>query len=344
MTFRDRLTQWRQSRTWKWTWLVVGTVASGGLAWAVLHSLAWGLVLDTFQEFPVTFALLSLLPMAASMALRSFRWQVLLKGQPANGWQVFLAQNTGIGINNLLPIRMVSEPVQLLMVTRRYGVEGSTALATLVAANVLDIFATAILMGMGVVFVSDLRGAEISIPLAGSFILFIISILVFIVVARGLGAIPIAGRIHFFQRLTVAVGLLRQSPKRLWLSFGATLAHWFLLGLAAWVLAEGLGMDLNVVTLTAIMVAATFFTSAVPSLPGAAGTYEFALIYTLRLLGVDDAPAFAFAVMVHLLTFAPTSGIALVMLSRVGAAVIFRRSPNGVANAVPEPAAHENPS
>ena len=320
----------------------MGGVASVGLAWAVLHSLDWGMVFSTFQNFPVGYAILALLPLTASMALRSARWQVLLKGQPISGWQVFLAQNTGIGLNNLLPVRMISEPVQLMMVTRRYHVPGPMALATLVAANVLDIFATAILMGLGVVFVSDLRG--VSIQLVGAFILAIVSILVFIVVARGLDTIPVANQVHFFQRLTVAVGLLRQSPKRLWLSFGATLAHWFLLGLAAWVLAQGLGIDLNVLTLTALMVGTTFFTSAVPSLPGAVGTYEFALISTLRLLGVEEAPAFAFAVVMHLMTFLPTSSIAVAMVSRVGLSVVLKRSEAPETQGMPEPAAQESSS
>ena len=339
MALRQLLNDWQQTRTFKVGRLVVATVGSVGLAWAVLHSLDWGSVLSTFQEFPITLALLALLPFAASMVFRAYRWGVLMKAQPVNGLQVFLVQNTGIGLNNLLPIRMVSEPIQLAVITRHYGVPGPIALATLVAGNTLDIFATALLMTLGVILEPELRG--VSIQLAGAFILFIVSLLVFIIVARGLTAVPIANRMQFFQRLTVAVRLLRESPHRLWASFAATAAHWFFLGLSAWVLAQGLHMELNVLTLTTLMVAVTFFTSAVPSLPGAAGTYEFAMIYTLRLLGVDDGTAFAFAIMMHIFVFLPSSSIALYMISRLGVGVMFRKSAQKDASVVEKPGPQE---
>ncbi len=339
MTLRQRFTEWQQTRTFKVGRLVVATGASVGLSWAVLHGLDWSKVFSTFQQFPIAYAILAILPFAGSMVMRAYRWGVLLQKQPVNAMQVFLTQNTGIGLNNLLPIRMVSEPIQLAVITRRYRVSGPVALATLVAGNTLDIFATAILMALGVVMEPELRG--LSIQLAGAFILFVVSILVFVIVARGLGAIPIANRMQFFQRMTVAGGLLRESPGRLWASFAATLAHWFLLGVSAWVLANGLGMDLDILTLTTLMVATTFFTSAVPSLPGAAGTYEFAMIYTLDLLGVDPATAFAFAVVMHVFVFVPSSAIALAMVSRLGVGTLFRRPANGDAAVAEEPSAQE---
>ena len=91
---------------------------------------------------------------------------------------------------------------------------------------------------------------------------------------------------RFFQRLMVAATLLRGRPLRLWASFGATLAHWLLLGVAGWGLAVGLGMDVHPLTMATILVAATFFTSAVPSLPGGLGTYHFAIISMLNALDV----------------------------------------------------------
>ena len=335
MTLRQRFAEWQQTRTFTVVCLVMATGASVGLAWAVLHGLDWSKVFSNFQQFPIGYVLLAMLPFGGSMVLRAYRWAVLLQDQPVNRLQVFLTQNTGIGLNNLLPIRMVSEPIQLAVITRRHHVPGPVALATLVAGNTLDIFATAILMALGVVLEPGLRG--LSIQLAGAFILFIVSILVFVIVARGLGAIPIANRVQFFQRLTVAVGLLRESPRRLCASFAATSSHWFLLGVSAWVLAQGLGMDLNILTLTTLMAATTFFTSAVPSLPGAAGTYEFAMIYTLELLGVDHETAFAFAVVMHVFVFVPPLTIALSMVSRLGVGTLFRGPANGDAEVAEEP-------
>ncbi|MBM3940343.1 MAG: flippase-like domain-containing protein [SAR202 cluster bacterium] len=307
----------------RWVQLLVGAAASGILAFLATRSLSWQEVVDSFLDVPVLASLLSLVPLTASTVLRAARWRILLTADKVSMWHVFLTQNTGIGLNNLLPVRMVSEPVQLAMITRQYRVPFPSAFTTLIAGNVMDVFATAILMGMGVLLVPQLRGA--SIQLVGAFVLFIASLLVLIIAARGLSSLPVGRNTRFMQQMAVAANLLKESPGKLWASFLASILHWMLLGFTVWIVARGLGMELDVLTLTTIMVATTFFTSAVPSLPGAAGTYEFAMTYTLHsLLGVDRAVAVTFAVTTHVLVFLPPVAIALVVMSRIGSAVLFR--------------------
>lgn len=304
--------------------LSVGAVASGGLAYLAVRSLAWRDVADTLADFPLWSVPIALVPLAVAVLLRAARWYVLLPGAGVSLKQVVLVQNAGIGLNNMLPVRMVSEPVQLALITRRYRVPFPTALATLVAGNVLDIFATAMLMGLGILLVPGLREGRVSIQLAGALILFVISLLVFIVVARGLDAIPIAKRVHFFQQLTVAIGLLRDMPGRLWLSFFGTAGHWFFVGVAGWVISSALGIDVGPLTMATILVAAMFFTSVVPSLPGGAGTYHFAVVSMMTAVGADAAVALIFAIVVHLMIFLPPSIVALVVLWKVGVGVMLR--------------------
>ena len=309
----------------RWVQLLVGALASGGLAYLAVRSLAWRDVADTFREFPLGFAVVSLLPLAGAMLLRATRWHVLLEGERVSFMQVLLTQNTGLGLNNLLPVRMVSEPVQLALITRRYKVPFPSALATLVGGNVLDIFATAILMGVGIALTPTLREGRVSIQLVGAFILFVVTILVFIAVARGLDAIPIANRMRFFRQLMVAVSLLRDKPARLWASFFATVGQWFLLGLAGWVLASAFDIEVLPLTMATVLVAATFFTSAVPSLPGGTGAYHFAVISMLTGIGADPASAFSFAVVMHLLVVLPPSLIAFGTMTQVGAGLMLQR-------------------
>ena len=303
--------------------LSLGAGASVGLTYLAVRSLAWRDVAATFADFPVWSVAAALLPMAAAILLRAARWHVLLPGGAVSLGQVALVQNTGLGVNNMLPVRMVSEPIQLALITRRYHVPFPTALATLVAGNVLDIFATTMLMGFGILLVPGLREGRVSIQLAVALILFVVSVLVFIVVARGLDAIPIAKRLRFFQQLTIAVGLLRDMPGRLLLSFLGTVGHMFFIGVAGWVVASALGIDVGLLTMATILVAATFFTSAVPSLPGGAGTYHFAVISMMTAVGVDHAVAFSFAIVMHLIIFLPPSVLALGMMWKVGAGMML---------------------
>ncbi len=304
--------------------LSVGAVASVGLTYLAVRSLAWGDVVDTFADLPLGSVLVALVPLAAAILLRAARWRVLLPGEAVSLRQVALVQNAGLGLNNMMPVRMVSEPVQLAFITRRYRVPFPTALATLVAGNVLDIFATTMLMGLGILLVPGLREGKVTIQLAGALILFVISLLVFIVVARGLDAIPIAKRMRFFQQLTIAVGLLRDMPGRLWLSFFGTLGNWFFLGLSGWIIASALNIDVGLLTMATILVAATFFTSAVPSLPSGAGTYHFAVVSMLTAVGADPEVAFSFAVVMHLIVVLPPSVLALGLMWKLGAGMLLK--------------------
>ncbi len=299
----------------KWVQAAFGVVASGSLAYLAARNIVWKDVADAFLEFPPELALLALVPLAGAMVLRASRWHVLLHRERVSFLQVLLTQNTGLGLNNLSPVRMVSEPVQLAMINRRYGVPFPRAFATLVGENVLDIFTTALMMGLGVLLSPGVRAGNANIQLIGAFIMLIVSALVLVAVARG--AVPWQHRFAFLQRIINGFTELKEEPLRLWMSLGVNVAHWLLLGVTGWVLATGLGMDVHPVTIATILVAATFFTSAVPSVPSGVGTYHFAVVTMLTESGADAEAALNFALMMHLLIVLPPTAIALFMTGRM---------------------------
>lgn len=318
-----KLNRWIDKLRTKRVQLFAGSLFSIVLAWAAVNGLAWEKVREAFQSFPVPIVLLSIVPFVIGMALRSARWHILLDGHNIKAYQTFLAQNTGIGLNNVLPIRMVSEPIQLIVMNKHYGISGAAALATLVTGNVLDIFATALLMALGVVVAPELR--SLNVQIAGAFILFIVSFLVFIVLAKGLTWIPVANRIYFFQQLATSLVLLKQRPQRIMLSFLFTLSHWILVGTSGWIMAQGIGLDLNIWVITSVLVGTTFFVSAMPSLPGGIGTFEVAIISSLRILDIDHATAFTYGIVMHVLVFLPSTLIAVGMFMRLGSKTIFQK-------------------
>ena len=325
--------------------VVAGTIVSVGLAYAAFNAIAWRDVLDIFVHFPIAYVGLSLIPLIAAILLRAGRWWVLLNGEAVTFKQVFITQNAGIGLNNMLPVRVGSEAMQLGLVTKRYKVPLPRALASLVGGNVLDVFATCILMTAGVLFVPELREAKISIQLFGAVAMLIVSLLVMLGVSRGMASIPIANRFDFFHRVIGALHDLRGQPGRLVLSFVATFAHWFLMGIAGWVLALGLEIDVDPLTMASVLVAATFFTSAMLSLPGGTGTYHFALVSMLVTLGADRELAFSFAFVMHLLVFIPPMMVALVVMARIGSSALMgdRHSKMAPAGTVQTGAAEDPP-
>ena len=76
-----------------------------------------------------------------------------------------------------------------------------------------------------------------------------------------------------------------------------------------------------------LFLGSVFFVSAVPSLPGGAITFEAAVVYSMSLFGVENEPALAFAVLMHIIMFAPSTLIAIFVLPREGIKM-FRRNQN----------------
>ena len=77
------------------------------------------------------------------------------------------------------------------------------------------------------------------------------------------------------------------------------------------------------IAITVILVAATFFTSAVPSAPAGTGTYHFAVVTMFVTMGIDPSIAFSFAIVMHLMSVLPSSAIALIMVWKWGVHTIF---------------------
>ena len=90
------------------------------------------------------------------------------------------------------------------------------------------------------------------------------------------------------------------------------------MGISAWIITVGLKMDVAVFYIVVLVQAAILFSTSVPGLPGAFGTFEFATIKLLSLWGTTTGTAFTYAIVLHLLLFLPSVFIALVVLPREG--------------------------
>ncbi|MCL0044260.1 flippase-like domain-containing protein [Dehalococcoidia bacterium] len=311
------------SRSWVLLQIVSGAVLSVLLGWLMIRGMDWNELFSNIREFPAHLFLLALVTFLLGILLRAWRWHVLFVRERPNFLRLFLIQNAGIGLNNLSPIRIFSEPVQLALVTRRGGVNGGTALATLATEHLMDVFATATFLGLGVILLPELRG--FSIQLAGAIILAVASLLVFLIIAKGMNFIPGARKVVFIQRALTAARILRDSPFHIFLSLLGTFGHWALLGISGWIIAQGLGIDVGIAVVVVLFMGSVFFVSAVPSLPGGAITFEAAVVYTLGLFGVEGEPALVFALVMHIVMFGPSTIIAALVLPREGIKMFGRK-------------------
>lgn len=296
--------------------VVGGLLLALFLAWLVVKGTNWGELGDLLYRFPLGHSLLALGIFLVGIVVRTWRWYILLIEERVPFVRLFIVQNAGIGLNNVSPVRFLSEPTQLLLLTQRGHMSAGYAVATLATEHLIDILVTTLLLTLGVLFMPELQGY--SIQLVGAALLAAVSLLVFLIIIRGMESLPFFGKVPVLARAINSIHRLLSHPWQLFLSFIGTIVHWGLVGISGWVIAQGLGIDVGVAVIVVLFMGSVFFVSAVPSLPGGAITFEAAVVYTLNLFAVGNEQALAFALLMHLILFAPSTIIALVALPREG--------------------------
>ncbi|MBI4340353.1 MAG: flippase-like domain-containing protein [Chloroflexi bacterium] len=318
----------KRRKLWITVQIVGGILLSLLLGWLLVKGLAWGEFLLHIRGFPPSTFVAALAAFLLATLLRTWRWYVLIARERISFLRLFLIQNAGIGLNNLSPVRVVSVPLQLALVTRRGGLGAATGLATLAMGHMMDVFATAILLGVGVILMPELRG--FSIQLVGAVVFSLASLVIFLFIAKGMSTFPGLQRVPFLRTAIVATKVLGESPWRLFLSLMGTLAHWFLVGLSGWLTANALDIHVGLAAVVVLFMGSVFIVSAVPSPPGGAVTFEAAVVYTLKLFGVNGESALAFALIMHVIMFVPSTVIALLVLPREGIKMFGRQDPTVV--------------
>jgi uncharacterized membrane protein YbhN (UPF0104 family) len=88
---------------------------------------------------------------------------------------------------------------------------------------------------------------------------------------------------------------------------------WMLEGVVFWLVGQSLGLGLDIVGGTFLVVLASFF-ALIPAAPGYVGTFDSAVLFGLHALKVTGGNAVAFAVLVRFVMFVPITIVGLVLL------------------------------
>ena len=281
------------------------------VAYLVVRNLDWGALFSQLHDFPIRYALASLLIFSMAMALRAYRWHVLFLDEKVPIHRLLLVQNAGIGLNSLSPIRVISEAVQYLLLTFRYPVKKEMVAATLGVQRILDFVIGALLLGVGLLLLPGLKGFALYVLGAG--ILAIVS-LAAVPIVIWMGTRPGFARLPLLASTSWSLRSLVQARLKLTLSFLLTLAYWLTAGLSAWVLAYGMDIEISLLLATLLVIGTLTFVALVPSLPASVGTFEFAVYYLLTAFGIGPVEALGYALVIHAIIFMPPILIALVVL------------------------------
>ena len=288
------------------------------LGWLAIRGLDWDELSDALRDFPAIVLPLAIGVFLVAIYLRAARWRLLLIGQEITVNRLFLVQNAGIGFNSISPVRVLSEPTQFGILTLRDGLKGGTVLATMAVDRVIDLTVNVVVVSLGILGFPPL--ARYAPFVAVGAVVSLVGIALFFTIGLRAGKVPLLHRVPLIATLLEPLATLRSHKGRLLAALTLSALYWGLLGTSGWLLIRGLDIDLAFLFVVVVIQASVLFSSSVPGLPGAFGTFEFAAVRLLDAWEVPLETALVWAVILHLILFLPSVLIAILVLPKEGMA------------------------
>lgn len=260
----------RRLPSWLIAAAVVMTIPVVWLIAATIDTSALGLVWDNILDRPQQLAL-AVLAFAAAFGIRAVAWSRVLPDLPIS--QSWAGLHMTLLGNHLLPLRM-GEPLRVVSVVRRAGIDWPRATASTVTLRAADMVAIA---GLGVV--AGIGAVTAWWAIAG--VLAVGSVVV-IVGATWLRRLRRTGEVRL-PGLTV---------------ISMTVAAWALESVVMYQVASWVGLDIGVAGAVLITSAAVVAQIAAFA-PGGIGTYEAGGVAAMVFLGFDPALGLAVVVSAH---------------------------------------------
>jgi hypothetical protein len=279
-----------------------GALISGGLIVAILYFVDFKSTWAALRS--ANYAMLALIiPLSIIwMAVRAQVWRTLLRYRPAYG-VVFLTVGEGYLLNNFLPFRL-GELGRAFLLSRKSDLPFSEILPTIVVERAVDLGFSAAVLLISLPFVVGARGAEKIGLMVGGAVLFALLLLYFLarnqhfalglfhsVTARWPALQRLGG--GFLESFLNGLGILTDGWLFLRFLFWMTF-NWGLSVLSYYVMIRAFFPQAQVVW-GMFGLGAAAFGGAIPSLPGAVGTFEGAFGGAVTLLTGDQSGALAVA-------------------------------------------------
>jgi glycosyltransferase 2 family protein len=311
---------WKSARRW-----LPGVIISLGAITAILYFVDLQRFVEAIHSAKYWLLLLVLASSVIWLLVRGMVWLTLLRGK-ATYRDTFLTVCEGYLLNNFLPFRL-GEIGRAFLLSRKSKLGFMEVLPTIVIERILDLaFAATILLG-AVPFVVGASGAgRIAMIIGG-------------VVGVGLVALYLLAcnrdwTLGIFHRLSAHWPRLQNRGGDFLASLFSGLSiltdGWLFVRVLLWML---LNWAISFVSFYFLLLAffpqanwvwslfglgAMSIGNAIPSLPGAVGTFEAALVGAIILLSGDQSTALAAALVAHLSNYLFTGIIGLYALSNEG--------------------------
>ena len=302
-----------------------GAVVSLGLIAAILYFVDFRKMAASISHANYWLLAAAIVLSFLFMVVRAIVWRTLLR-ERASYKEVFFTLGEGYLLNNFLPFRL-GEFGRAFLLSRKTDLQFLEILPTIVIERAVDLAFSAAILLAALPFVVGAQGSEK------------IGIIVGIIVVIGLVALYVLARnrqwaLDSFHKLSLRWPVLQR--------FGGSFLEAFLDGLAVltdgWLFARFLfwmtvNWCISILTFYVLVLAyfpqaqvawgmfalgAAAFGGAIPSLPGAVGTYDGAITAALFVLTGDQSTSLAVALTSHLYNYLNSGVIGIIGLMREG--------------------------
>jgi len=311
---------WKSARRW-----LPGVVISLIAIVAIIRFVDLHRFLEAIRSANYWLLLAFLVTSVTWLMVRGIVWRTLLRRR-ASYRDVFWTLCEGYLLNNFLPFRL-GEVGRAFLLGRKAELGFMDVLSTIVIERVLDLAFSAAILLSAVPFVVGAAGAgRIAIVIG---VLVLVGMVVLYLLARNR-----EWAMDLFQRLSARWPKMQSLGGNLLDSLFSGLViltdGWLFLRFLLWMtlnwaiaIAEFLLLLLAFFPQAKLLwslfgLGAVAFGNAIPSLPGAVGTYEAALGGALTLLSGDQSTALAAALTAHLIGYIITGVLGTYALSREG--------------------------
>jgi glycosyltransferase 2 family protein len=294
--------------------------------------LAWDALLEA-NIWLVTIACIAIQLVYVGQALR---WRVIA-GLAASLLRYLGLVLAGVGVNNLLPLRL-GDILRARWLARSERVPTGRVLASVFRDRIADVVTLVLML---VVTLPLVGGAAWVVRLAIAGIALVVALAATVAAAlvytryRPRHRIAVRSPLRSLVRDVLDELSSRLNRRRVTLALLLSIAAWSTWAVAAWFVAASLGIDLSaedVVFVTAVMNLGV----AIPSSPGFVGTYQWLGVSALGLVGVAPDVALAFAFLMQAIWFVPTTvvGGGLALRELHNDRLRSERGPNSIVDSV----------
>jgi len=247
------------------------------------------------------------------IVFQGFRWRHLVEADPKPGNPVFVAlMFVGGAITNVVPARPgdIARGAWLARIGRIPVARSLTSVGVDRAVDVVSLF---VLLLACLPFVDKPDWLVNLVIVVG--VLTLVAAVVLVVAwwyvnksARGRERASLGRDDKSWLRHNIS-GIIRglsvlSRPRDVLAAFALSFIGWGAVIFAGWLIAEALGIGLNAASIMFVM-GVVSLGAAIPSSPGMIGTYQWLIVTSMAVVGVDQADALAFSILSQAIWYIP---------------------------------------